>query len=80
MKLAPCRSFSWKTTTCLPTRSREVLRRKAGTSFARPTHRLRGSRCAGTPYEPPADAGEDPYNRAEGDGTCTNACFDLFSF
>jgi hypothetical protein len=36
--------------------------------------------CAGTPYEPPADAGEDPYNRTEGDGTCTNACFDLFSF
>jgi hypothetical protein len=37
--------------------------------------------CAGDPYMPPADsAGEDPYNRVEGDSNCTLACFALYSF
>jgi hypothetical protein len=36
--------------------------------------------CIAEPFEPEADAGADPYDRAAGDGQCTFACFDLYSF
>lgn len=36
--------------------------------------------CAGAPYMPADESAEDPYGRTMGDGTCTAACFGLFSF
>jgi hypothetical protein len=37
--------------------------------------------CAGEGYVPPADSmEEDPYGRTEGDGLCSAACFQLYTF
>jgi hypothetical protein len=37
--------------------------------------------CAGADYMAPADSmEEDPYGRTDGDGVCSGACFQLYSF